>query len=143
MRKLLSRCFILLALLGFAFHTQAEPVREADAKAVRLVVQAQLNAFAADDARRAFSYASPAIRAQFGTPENFMAMVKSGYPMVHRPADITFFKPELIAGALIQAVQFTDLDGAQWVATYRMQRQPNKSWRINGCQVAQSTGLAA
>ena len=37
----------------------AEPVAAADARAVRSVVSAQLDAFANDDAVRAFSYAAP------------------------------------------------------------------------------------
>ena len=115
----------------------------ADAKAMQRVIQAQLNAFAADDAKLAFSYAAPAIRAQFGTAENFLVMVRQGYPMVYRPANVVFFKPTLVDGALVQAVQFSDLDGDEWVASYRMQRQRNKAWRINGCVVVPSAGRAA
>ena len=37
-----------------------------------------------DDAKRAFSYAAPSIRAMFGTPERFLAMVRAGYPVVYR-----------------------------------------------------------
>ena len=142
MRQLLSTWCSVLALLGCFSTAHAAPPSAADAKAVRLVIQAQLNAFAADDAKRAFSYAAPAIRAQFGTPDRFLAMVRTGYPMVYRPASVTFFKPELISGGLVQAVQFADLDGSDWIATYRMQRQRDKSWRINGCNVAPSAGLS-
>ena len=39
---------------------------EKDASAVRLVIEARLKAFATDDAERAFSYASTAIRTRFG-----------------------------------------------------------------------------
>ena len=60
----------------------AEPVAAADARAVRSVVSAQLDAFANDDAVRAFSYAAPAIQAMFQTPERFLAMVRRGYPVV-------------------------------------------------------------
>ena len=57
------------------------------------VVSAQLEAFAKDDAKRAFSYAAPSIRAMFGTPERFLAMVRAGYPVVYRAAGVTFLHP--------------------------------------------------
>ena len=56
------------------------------ARAVRTLIEAQLDAFAAGDAERAFSYASPSIRTQFGDATRFMAMVQTAYPMVIRPA---------------------------------------------------------
>jgi hypothetical protein len=67
-----------------------EPVAAADARAVHSVVAAQLDAFANDDAARAFSYAAPAIQAMFQTPERFVAMVRAGYPVVYRAAGATF-----------------------------------------------------
>jgi hypothetical protein len=78
-------CALCLCLL-LPVAAGAAVLAEADARAVRQVVQAQLDAFAADDAERAFSYASASIRAQFGDAASFMAMVRSGYPMVVLPA---------------------------------------------------------
>ena len=146
MRQLISKWFTALALAAgvLAGGASAAPVAPADAKAVRQVIQAQLNAFAADDAKAAFAYAAPSIRAQFGTADNFITMVRTAYPMVYRPANVSFAKPELIAGAVVQTVQFADLEGGEWVATYRLQRQPKtKAWRINACTIAPSSGLSA
>ena len=87
-------CTLAIALsAAIALPAAAEPVSTSDTKAVRGVVEAQLAAFAADDAKRAFSYAAPAIRAMFGTPERFVAMVRAGYPVVYRPANINFLHP--------------------------------------------------
>jgi Domain of unknown function (DUF4864) len=145
MRTLLSKGFIGLVLMWglIGGPAQAAPVPAADAKLAQRVIQAQLNAFAADDAKRAFSYAAPTIRAQFGTADNFLAMVRQGYPMVYRPANVTFFKPELISGTLIQTVQFADLEGGEWVATYHLERQRNKAWRISACVVEPRSGSSA
>ncbi len=51
-----------------------------------------------DDAKRAFSYAAPSIRAMFGTPERFLAMVRAGYPVVYRAAGATFLIPLRVDG---------------------------------------------
>ena len=130
-------CWGCIAVAGAV----AEPnVSAADAKAIRAVVQAQLDAFARDDADQAFSYAAPDIRSQFGNAQTFMRMVKIGYPAVYRPASVTFLKPEHDDGATWQAVQLSDAEGQVWIATYRMQRQKNKLWRINGCTLEKSAG---
>jgi hypothetical protein len=119
---------------------RAERVSSDDTRAVRAVVEAQLSAFAADDAKRAFSYAAPAIREMFGTPDRFMEMVRAGYPVVYRPASVVFLNPEWIEGQLVQGVHLTDASGALWLAVYRLERQPDKSWRISGCEVQPSSG---
>ena len=130
---------VAFALLGAA-PARAERVSADDAKAVRTVVEAQLSAFAADDAKRAFSYAAPSIREMFGTPDRFMEMVRAGYPVVYRPASVVFLNPERVEGQLLQGVHLTDASGALWLAIYRLERQPDKSWRIAGCDVQRSVG---
>ena len=111
-----------------------------DAKDVRAVVEAQLRAMAAGDAERAFSYAAPAIRAQFGDAQRFMAMVSGSYPMVIRPAATVFFQPTLDGdGNVLQVVQLRDGAGKLWRASYLLARQPGNAWRIAGCVVAADT----
>ena len=114
----------------------APEVKTADAKAVRALIEAQLAAFAADDADKAFSYAAPGIRALFITAERFLSMVREGYPVVYRPASVTFLKPEWIETKLIQRVQMTDAAGAPWMVVYELERQTDKSWRIAACVAA-------
>lgn len=122
---------------------QAVSLSERDAKAVRAVVEAQLQALAADDAVRAFSFASPAIRSQFGDAATFITMVRQGYPVLIRPAATAFFQPEAVAGAVIQVVQLRDATGRNWLATYQLQRQADQRWRINGCAVAPDAGKSS
>lgn len=126
--------------LSAAMPARADPVSPADSRAVRGVVEAQLDAFAADDAKRAFSYAAPSIREMFATPDQFMAMVRGGYPVVYRPRSVTFLNPEWVQGQLVQGVHLTDSSGGLWLAIYRLERQPDKSWRISGCEVQPSSG---
>ena len=114
----------------------APDVSATDAKAVREVIEAQLAAFAADDADKAFSYAAPGIRAMFVTAERFLAMVRQGYPVVYRPAAVTFLKPEWFNDKLIQRVQMTDAAGAPWMVVYELERQADRGWRIAACVAA-------
>ena len=69
----------------------------------------------------------------FGTPEQFMSMVRSSYPVVYRPASVTFLKPKPSERVLVQPVHMTDGQGGSWLALYQLQRMKDKSWRIAGC----------
>lgn len=121
-----------LLLCGAA---QAQGVSAADARAVRTMVEAQLKALADAQGDKAFSYASPAIRQQFGEAEVFMAMVRQRYAMLIRPTAISYFRAEGGDGVATQDVQFRDAQGRLWRAVYELERQPDKRWRIGGCIV--------
>ena len=139
-RVLAAVCLTLMVAFGASLPARAQPVATADARAARTIVSAQLEAFASDDAKRAFSYAAPSIRQMFGTPERFLAMVRAGYPVVYRAAGVTFLIPVRVEGDLVQGVHLTDAAGVHWLATYRLERQPDGTWRIAGCDVQPATG---
>lgn len=131
------RLALAVALAAAAGPAAATPLAGQEAKAVRAVVEAQMRALAAGDAEQAFSYAAPAIRAQFGDAQRFMAMVAGSYPMVIRPAATVFFQPTRDAdGDVLQVVQLRDAAGKLWRASYLLARQPDSQWRIAGCVVA-------
>ena len=141
MARLLAACCLMLAVaLAAGAPARAEPVSPADTRAAKAIVSAQLDAFASDDAKRAFSYAAPAIRSMFETPKRFLAMVRAGYPVVYRPAAVTFLLPLRVDGQLFQGVHLTDAAGALWLATYRLERQRDGAWRIAACDVQPATG---
>jgi hypothetical protein len=149
MTHALRRLWCALCLGLLVPVTAGAAVAEADVRAVRQVVQAQLDAFAAGDAERAFSFASASIRAQFGDAATFMAMVRSGYPMVVRPATVSFFRPQAddvadrTATSVRQTVQLRDREGSLWMATYLLERQPGNGWRISGCVVTADSGKSS
>ena len=135
MNYLLFKAAAALLLLA-PCPAAAQAVSAADARAVRTVIEAQLEAFQRDDAPRAFSYAAPGIRETFGTPEKFMAMVREQYAVVYRPRSVTFEEPLMAGDDLVQPVRMTDGHGHAWMAIYPMAKQPDGSWRINGCHLA-------
>jgi hypothetical protein len=132
-------CALLLAAAPL-FAAAQDAVPPEVARDVREVVQAQLDAFLHDDAERAFELATPAIRKTFGSAENFLEMVRSSYAVVYRPKSVVFEAPLLADGQVIQPVRLSDTEGRGWIAVYPMQRQPDGSWRTNGCQLARLAG---
>jgi hypothetical protein len=140
---MLRRRFLVLLFFGFAAAPAAAQVPAEDARAIRAVITEQLDAFARDDARHAFSLAATGIRERFGTPEAFIDMVRTGYPVVYRPRSVQFDDPVVAEGVVLQPVRMTDAAGAAWVALYPMERQPDGAWRINGCQLVRLPGGSA
>ena len=106
-------------------------VSDNDRAAIRQVIENQLAAFQRDDGSEAFSYASPGIQRRFGTPDNFMAMVRSGYAAVYRPLEVEIRDLRVEGSTIQQEVLFVGPDGKPVIAVYTMQRQADGSWRIN------------
>lgn len=124
------RYFILSCVLGLGLGGPA-PAQEAD---IRAVIDQQIAAFRADDFARAFSYASPSIRGLFGTPENFGAMVRGGYPMVWRPGELRFLELREVSGRLWQKVLVRDGAGALHLLDYRM-IETGTGWKIDAVEI--------
>jgi hypothetical protein len=127
-----------VAALGAHLRASAAPLDEPEATKVREVIVAQLSALALDDADKAFETATPAVRAAIGSSNRFLAMVRGAYPMVYRPASVQFHKPEEEDGSVLQLVEIRDGDDKSWLALFALEQQPDKTWRISGCVVAEN-----
>ena len=131
--KLLS--VLLMLSLPIAARAQDAAPGPADASAIRGVIAAQLNAFQHDDGNAAYSYASPTIQTLFHDADTFMQMVRTGYQPVYRARDVEFRDLGPIEGRLVQQVYMVGPDGIAVIADYAMQKQPDGSWKINGCSI--------
>lgn len=101
---------------------------------VQATINGQFQAFLADDVSRASTYASPSIRSMFGTPQNFSEMVKRGYPMVWRPAGVTFLEHKETPQGRTQDVQIFDAAGTAHYVRYFV-TQTSNGWKISGVQL--------
>lgn len=131
MRLALPFALLFLTLPAFA---QEAPIQS--------TIRDQIAAFQADDFARAFTYASPTIHDIFGTPENFGKMVREGYPMVWRPAEVEMQDLRTIAGSLWQRVRVTDQKGQSFLLDYQMV-EGSQGWRINAVQVQKAPDVGA
>lgn len=127
---------VLLAGAGIAqFQAQAQsqdPVESEAGTAVIGVIQSQMAAFLRDDGAAAFAHAAPGIQRIFQTPEIFMTMVRGGYAPVYRPREVEFLAPRAEGPDIVQPVRVTGPDGESVIALYRMQLQPDGTWKIAG-----------
>ena len=77
-----------------------------------------------------------------GTPTNFLRLIKEQYNPLYRHRAAIFQTPEVIDGDAIQTVRITDSDGTVWVAVFWMQQEQDSSWKIDGCELLQTTSVA-
>ncbi len=119
-----------------SINTQPMKITDRDRTEIRSVIERQLQAFQRDDAVSAFSFASPEIQAKFCTPEQFIQMVKIGYPAIYRPRSVIFEDAIVVQGIPTQPVLLMSPDGTPVRAVYLMEQDLNDSWRINGCYLA-------
>ncbi|ATX67311.1 DUF4864 domain-containing protein [Roseinatronobacter bogoriensis] len=125
MRQTLLALTLSLSL-GTAAFSQDNPIAT--------TITDQIAALQADDFDTAFSYASPNIKRLFGTPERFGQMVRDGYPMVHRPAEVTMLDQSQRDGRILQRVMIRDQSGRVHMLAYQM-IETDQGWQINGVQL--------
>jgi hypothetical protein len=126
----------ILSSLLFAFTVTSPTRADAESDAIKSVIENQLNAFAADDGAKAYSYAAPVVQQVFPSVDMFMGMVKQGYQPVYRNTNRVFgdaFQDP--RGSKAMRVILTDQSGKRHEAIYVMEKQPDGSWKIAGCVI--------
>jgi hypothetical protein len=142
MSPLFMRIFTLvgmaLAAASLQLKARADTLTGPDVQQVQQVVTAQLKAFSNEDADAAFAVATPEVRKSVGDPSRFLALVRGNYPMVHHPAGFAFLQPQVDKDQVLQAVALRDDEDKTWIALFTLERQPDNSWRIGACIVAEN-----
>ena len=130
----LLAALLVVGLLGGAGAQEA--LSEADTRAARAVIAAQLEAFARDDGAAAYAFAAPEIKQIFPSAERFMAMVRAQYAPLYRARHVELREAIALPDMLIQRLHVVGEDGVAVLATYTLRRQADASWRITGCFLA-------
>jgi hypothetical protein len=114
-----------------------------DWKAIKALIAEQLAALKAGDGSKAFTYASPGIRQQFGNAGTFLEMVRGSYGALIAARYTEFLEGAVIDGRVMQPLRLIGPDNTVLVALYTMERQAGGGWKIAGCVLAPSTVRAA
>lgn len=129
MTRFFQVLLVIFALVG--------PVRaDDDAPNTPLVnvIEGQIAAFAEDDFAAALRFASPELQLVFGSGDRFGVMVRSGFPMVYRPDEVTFLSGDTSGDVRHQAVMIRDLNGVIHFLDYEMGRD-STGWHIRGVRM--------
>ena len=124
----------IVVLHSFFLTSEAVASELAKDKA-KAVIEAQIEAMAIDDWSKAYSYAAPAIRKRFGSPQRFKEMVLKGYKIVYRPRSISFQGVENFGVAPGFVFHLIGTDGQAARVVYLMIKDEDEGWRIAGVQL--------
>ncbi len=138
------RILLLAVALSFSAFLTTSHAQTPDPTEFERIITSQIEAFRQDKGTDAFAFASPGIRAQFGTADKFMDMVRRGYPQVYRPQSFRFGKiGDEMGGRPTQHLHITDMAGQNWTAFYAFEQQPDGSWRISGVIILRQPDVSA
>ncbi|OWW19128.1 DUF4864 domain-containing protein [Noviherbaspirillum denitrificans] len=144
MKRLLATASLLAGLCApwWSSAWAIDDITTADAIAIHEVVQTQLEALSIDDAVSAFEQATPEKRMLIGSPDNFLRLIKEEYNPIYRYQRVIYSKPEVVNGDAIQIVRVTDGNSRVWLAVFWMQQGEDSIWRIDGCQLLETTSVS-
>ncbi|WP_417691568.1 DUF4864 domain-containing protein [Roseibium sp.] len=114
-----------------------------ESRTFRQIIQNQMQAFQRGDATSAFGLATRTLQKRYQSPDVFIEMVKRGYPPVYRPQSVTFGKIKDTDFGPVQEVYLIGPKGQNWLALYSFEQQDDGAWKISGCYLTKSSGLAA
>ena len=107
---------------------------------IRAAVRGQVRALAAHDADGAFAYLTPLIQDHFASAGRFLQSVNRDLAPVFRSREFALTGLEREASDAIQHVVFTGPAGGEWLARFKLVRQPDGRWRIKSCHVEAAEG---
>ena len=147
-RALVARRLGVIALVAasvavLAAQRDADALSASEWRAIKSVIAEQRAALIAGKATKAFGYASPGIRSQFGDADTFIAMVRAAYSPLISARRVEFLEGAVIDGIVVQPLRLIAPDDTVRVALYTMERQDDGRWRIAGCAIAPSTVRSA
>lgn len=128
---------VAFSVLAASSLARAEnPVVEAQA-----VIADQIAALNADDADKAYSYASPGIRSLYPDKDAFLTMVQQKYEPVYHAGNYAFGKSKLVGGGelVFQEVMISAKEGRDWTAIYEMRLMDDGSYKVNGVKMMPNT----
>jgi hypothetical protein len=123
---------LILGALGAAMAAPPALAAQQGGIAARALIERQLSAFERGDADGAFEATGPELKASFATSGNFMDAVRANYtPFFHHR--VTEFGLFAQAGdEAAQGLTLVDDDSNVWSVVYKLGRQPNGAWLIEG-----------
>lgn len=137
MKVLITLTFVLALFLTNMVLADENDVT----KSIQTVIVSQLTALKNGDGRAAWVHAHPSIKAQFNSPERFMAMVERGYSPLINFVQMEFFGLIPDEGIWVQMVRLQDERGLWYDLMYALiETQPGR-FQIAGVSLEQANGI--
>jgi hypothetical protein len=120
-------------------HGGSRKLSVVDRQKIQRVINLQIGAFERDEEAVAFSYATPDARRYFGSPHNFMEVVRGSYSALYHHTSREFLEAAVVHGLVVQPLKILTTDGDIIVALFTVEQQADQEWRVGSCEFAPST----
>ena len=140
MLKIKFYLILFISIFSFFFsQANAKNLSDLDKSTIKQTIQNQLDAFAIDDFKLAYSYAAPSIKEIFPSYLDFETMIINSYQAVHRPKSIDFGTVQSTKSGAMMKLYLVDPDGDFITAEYKLEKQNNGIWLISSCILLKSS----
>jgi hypothetical protein len=138
-----GRLAVMALAIGLFLGGASAIAADAGGVEAQTVIKRQLEAFQRGDANAAFALASPGMKETYSDPAKFMASVRSGEtPFFNRR--MTEFNSFAAQGdSAAQRVTLIDDASGVWNAIFKLTRQPDGTWLIDGVLLIKSDATDA
>ena len=134
MLKIKFYLVLFISITSFFFsQANAQSLSDLDKTTIKQTIQNQLDAFAIDDFKLAYSYAAPSIKEIFPSYLDFETMIRNSYKAVHRPKSIDFGSVQPTSSGAMMKLYLVDPDGDFITAEYNLEKKDNGIWLISSC----------
>jgi hypothetical protein len=140
--RLAAALFAVLSFSVASFPVFADELSVGDLDAIQKTVRQQIDALSNDDAAGAFALTARDMRDKLGDADNFLQIIKHEYDPVYRHQVALYSPPQVVDGNIYQVVRLTDMDNHVWIAIYLMGRDEGGEWKVQGCQLLETSTVS-
>ncbi len=115
-------------------------LKASDRQQIAETVIEQLKAFAEKDAKKAYSLAAPAARADFVSANQFLNNLNDIYQLITRSRIERLDGLDMGNADPRQRILLTSPSGRMWMAYFTMQKQPGGEWKVLGFMIEDAPG---
>ncbi|MFD1744376.1 DUF4864 domain-containing protein [Rhizobium helianthi] len=136
MQSRFAMVLLFFCLLPLTLARAEDPLVEA-----QKIISQQIAALQANDAKAAYSFASPDIRSRFQDEAVFLGMIQALYQPLFGARNYAFGRSKLVGGGetVFQEVILSGRDGKDATAIYDLRLQDDGSYKINGVRMLAKT----
>lgn len=104
---------------------------------IRGIIESQLKAFRKSDPAAAYKFASEGARKKYG-PKDFFIMMRSACGSLPDHVSYSFMGRKEIGDRALQKIEFLNTDGSASTGFYKLVKNADGKWAVDGCLMLQS-----
>lgn len=105
---------------------------------VRSIIESQLKAFRKSDPAGAYQFASESAKLKYGSAKNFFKMMRVACHALPHHVSYSFMERRDVGDKVLQKIEFLNTDGSASTGFYRLAKNADGAWAVDGCLMLQA-----